>query len=180
VQFIIAIIHDPILVVLDEPFSGLDPVNQILFKDIFLELKQKGKAIIYSTHQMDQAEKLSDSLCLINKGRVVLSGNVHDVKKRYGKNSILLEFDGDGTFMPSIPGVRHANMYQNSAEIELNDGVVPQSILSHLLGRVDIRKFEVHEPSLNSIFIQIVGGSGNPVPDELKKISPIVGGTALA
>jgi ABC-2 type transport system ATP-binding protein len=180
VQFIIAIIHDPVLVVLDEPFSGLDPVNQILFKDIFLELKQRGKAIIYSTHQMDQAEKLSDSLCLINKGSVVLSGNVHDVKKRYGKNSIQLEFDGDGTFIPGVPGVRHANMYQNSAEIELNDGVVPHSILSHLLGRVDIRKFEVREPSLNSIFIQIVGGSGNSVPDELKKISPVVGGTALA
>jgi ABC-2 type transport system ATP-binding protein len=180
VQFVVAILHDPLLVVLDEPFSGLDPVNQIVFKDIFLELKQRGKAVIYSTHQMDQAEKLSDSLCLINKGKVVLSGNVHDVKKRYGTNSVLLEFDGDGTFMPSLPGVRHANMYQNSAELELEHGVVPQSLLSYLIGRVDIKKFEVREPSLHSIFIQIVGGSDKREIEELRKVTPIVGGTALA
>ncbi|MEK9137170.1 MAG: ATP-binding cassette domain-containing protein [Bacteroidota bacterium] len=178
VQFIIAIIHDPILIVLDEPFSGLDPVNQILLKDIFLELKQCSKAIIFSTHQMDQAEKLSDTLCLINRGRVVLNGNVHDVKRRYGKNSVLVEFDGDGAFMSTMPGVRRANMYQNSAELELEDGFVPQVILSYLNGRVDIRKFEVLEPSLNSIFIRLVGGTG---PDERKEdVSPSLGGTALA
>jgi ABC-2 type transport system ATP-binding protein len=179
VQFIISLIHDPALVVLDEPFSGLDPVNQILFKDIFLELKQRDKAIIFSTHQMDQAEKLSDTLCLINKGRVVLSGNVHEVKKRYGKNSVLVEYDGDGTFLPTLPGVRRSNVYQNSAELELDNGVVPQVILSYLIGRVDIRKFEVLEPSLNSIFIQIVGEDANQ-PEELRHIQPTLGGTAHA
>jgi ABC-2 type transport system ATP-binding protein len=181
IQFVISVIHDPILVVLDEPFSGLDPVNQILLKDIFLELKQRGKAIIYSTHQMDQAEKLSDMLCLINRGRVVLSGNVHDVKRRYGKNSVLVEYDGDGTFLPSMPGVRRSNVYQNAAELELEDGVVPQVILSYLNGRVDIRKFEVLEPSLNSIFIQIVGGADNGARNkELRSIRPALGGTAQA
>jgi ABC-2 type transport system ATP-binding protein len=179
VQFITSIIHDPILVVLDEPFSGLDPVNQILLKDIFLELKQRGKAIIYSTHQMDQAEKLSDTLCLINDGRVVLSGNVHDVKKRYGKNSVLVEFDGDGTFMPTLPGVQRSNLYQNSAELELENGVVPQVILSYLIGRVDIRKFEVLEPSLNSIFIHIVGGTDDS-NEALRTITPTLGGIARA
>jgi ABC-2 type transport system ATP-binding protein len=177
VQFVTSIIHDPALIVLDEPFSGLDPVNQILLKDIFLELKQRGKAIIYSTHQMDQAEKLSDTLCLINRGRVVLSGNVHDVKKRYGKNSVLVEYDGDGTFLPLLPGVRRSNVYQNAAELELEDGVVPQVILSYLNGRIDIRKFEVLEPSLNSIFIHIVGGAQN---EELRTIHPTNGGTAQA
>jgi ABC-2 type transport system ATP-binding protein len=177
VQFVTSIIHDPALIVLDEPFSGLDPVNQILLKDIFLELKQRGKAIIYSTHQMDQAEKLSDTLCLINRGRVVLSGNVHDVKKRYGKNSVLVEYDGDGTFLPLLPGVRRSNVYQNAAELELEDGVVPQVILSYLNGRIDIRKFEVLEPSLNSIFIHIVGGAQN---EELRTIHPTIGGTAQA
>jgi ABC-2 type transport system ATP-binding protein len=177
VQFVTSIIHDPALIVLDEPFSGLDPVNQIFLKDIFLELKQRGKAIIYSTHQMDQAEKLSDTLCLINRGRVVLSGNVHDVKKRYGKNSVLVEYDGDGTFLPLLPGVRRSNVYQNAAELELEDGVVPQVILSYLNGRIDIRKFEVLEPSLNSIFIHIVGGAQN---EELRTIHPTIGGTAQA
>lgn len=180
VQFITAIIHDPALVVLDEPFAGLDPVNQILFKDIFLELKQRGKAIIYSTHQMDQAERLSDNLCLINRGRVVLSGSIHEVKKRYGKNSVHVEFDGDGTFLPTLPGVRRSNVFQNSAELELDDGVVPQVILSYLIGRVDIRKFEVLEPSLNSIFIQLIGGEDGRQNDGLRTVTPVLGGTAQA
>lgn len=181
VQFVTSIIHDPILIVLDEPFSGLDPVNQILFKDIFLELKQRGKAIIFSTHQMDQAEKLSDTLCLINRGRVVLSGSVHDVKRRYGKNSVLVEYDGDGTFLPTLPGVRSSNVFQNSAELELEEGVVPQVILSYIIGRIDVRKFQVLEPSLNSVFIQIVSGTDNAVsPEHHHAISPNLGGTTLA
>jgi len=158
IQFIISIIHNPALVVLDEPFSGLDPVNQILFKDIFMDLKQRGKAIIFSTHQMDQAEKLSDTLCLIDRGRVVLGGTVRDVKKRYGKNSVHIEFDGDGGFMQSLPGVRRALLYERSAELELMDEIGPQSLLPHLINRIELRKFEVLEPSLHSIFIQIVGG----------------------
>ncbi|MEK7251365.1 MAG: ATP-binding cassette domain-containing protein [Bacteroidota bacterium] len=113
VQFITSIIHDPQLVVLDEPFAGLDPVNQILFKDIFLEMKQRNKAIIFSTHQMDQAEKLSDDICLINHGRVVLNGSVRDVKKRYGNNSVHLEYEGDGSFLRSLSGVKNAMMYEN-------------------------------------------------------------------
>jgi ABC-2 type transport system ATP-binding protein len=181
VQFIGAIIHDPTLVVLDEPFSGLDPVNQLLFKDVFLELKQRGKAIIYSTHQMDQAEKLSDSLCLINRGRVVLSGGVHEVKKRYGKNSVLVEYDGDGTFLPALPGVRRSNVYQNAAELELENGVVPQVILSYIIGRLDVRKFEVLEPSLHSIFIQIVGGpEAKARLEELRHIRPTLEGGSVA
>lgn len=179
VQFIIAIIHDPIYVVLDEPFSGLDPVNQILFKDIFLELKQRGKAIIYSTHQMDQAEKLSDTLCLINHGQVVLSGKVHDVKKRYGKNSVFMEFDGDGSFLPSLPGVRRSNVFQHSAELELEVDIVPQVILSYLIGLVDIKKFEVREPSLNSIFIQIVGGADGEL-NKIRDATAPLGGTSQA
>ena len=180
VQFVISVIHDPAFVVLDEPFSGLDPVNQVLFKDIFLELKQSGKAIIYSTHQMDQAERLSDDLCLINRGRVVLSGSVHEVKKRYGKNSVRLEFDGDGSFLPSLPGVRRSDVYPNSAELELDNGVVPQVILSYLIGRLDLRKFEVLEPSLNSIFIQLVGGEDWKQHEELRTVTPAFGGTKLA
>ena len=157
VQFVISIIHDPTLVVLDEPFSGLDPVNQILFKDILLELKARGKAVVFSTHQMDQAEKLSDTICLIHRGRVVLSGTVKEVKKRYGRNSVYLEYDGDGRFLDSLAGVRRAIIYQNAAEVELDDGVSMRSLLAQTMNRLELRKAELREPSLESIFIQTVG-----------------------
>jgi ABC-2 type transport system ATP-binding protein len=164
VQFVIAIIHDPVLVVLDEPFSGLDPVNQILFKDIFQEQKQAGKAVVFSTHQMDQAEKLSDTLCLINRGKVVLGGTVRDVKKGYGTNSLHVEFEGDGGFLSSLPGVRRAILYQNAAELELLPEAKTQPLLSAMNSRIELRKFEILEPSLQSIFIQIVGLPAEGVP----------------
>jgi ABC-2 type transport system ATP-binding protein len=157
VQFICSIIHDPQLVILDEPFSGLDPVNQILFKDILLELKQRNKAVIFSTHQMDQAEKLSDEICLINHGRIVLSGSVRDVKRRYGSNSVHLEYEGNGTFLRSLAGVKNAMMYENTAELQLETDYSAQVLLEQLVGRLELRKFELREPSLQSIFIQEVG-----------------------
>jgi ABC-2 type transport system ATP-binding protein len=160
VQIVISVIHNPVLVVLDEPFAGLDPVNQDVFKDVLLELKQREKAIIYSTHQMDQAEKLSDTLCLINRGRVVLSGSVRDVKRRYGTSTVLVEFDGNGAFVESLPGVRKAIMYGNSAELELQEGTTAQSLLPFLIDRVELRKFELLEPSLHSIFIHVVEAGG--------------------
>jgi ABC-2 type transport system ATP-binding protein len=160
VQFITAVIHDPALVVLDEPFSGLDPVNQQIFTDVFLDLRERKKAVIFSTHQMDQAERLSDTLCLINRGRVVLEGSVQAVKKRYGTNTVRMEFAGDGAFLSSVPGVRSAILYQNSAELELEPDAVAGRILSTIAGRIDIRKFEVQEPSLHSIFLRIVGADG--------------------
>jgi ABC-2 type transport system ATP-binding protein len=167
VQFITAILHGPQFLVLDEPFSGLDPVNQILFKDILLELKKEGKAIIFSTHQMEQAEKLSDSLCLINKGRVVLGGTVRDVKRRYGTNSVHLEFEGDGSFLNTLPGVSRVQLYPNSAELELSHDAKTQVILSEAVGKLDVRKFEIVEPSLQSIFIQVVGGVQAPQSAEV-------------
>jgi ABC-2 type transport system ATP-binding protein len=163
VQFVCAIIHDPSIVILDEPFSGLDPVNQIIFKDIFTELRSAGKTVVFSTHQMDQAERLSDALCLINRGRVVLGGTVRDVKKKYGTNSLHVEFSGDGAFMSSLPGVQRAILYGNAAELELEDGAKIQPILGTMNGRVDISKFELVEPSLQSIFLQAVGDSNAAV-----------------
>jgi ABC-2 type transport system ATP-binding protein len=162
VQFITAVLHGPELLVLDEPFSGLDPLNQNEFKDIFLELKKEGRAIIFSTHQMEQAEKLSDSLCLINKGRVVLGGSVRDVKRRYGTNSLHVEFEGEGSFLNTLPGVSRAIIDTNSAELELSRDAKTQVILSAMVGRLELRKFELMEPSLQSIFIQVVGGAPAP------------------
>jgi len=162
VQFVGAVMHDPSIVVLDEPFSGLDPVNQNIFKDILLELKQKGKTIIFSTHQMDQAERLSDALCLINKGRVVLSGTVRDVKKRYGRNTLHIEFDGDGSFLTAMQGVQNVVLYEHSAELELMTGLTPRDIIAHINPRLELRKVEMLEPSLHAIFLQTVGGNVHP------------------
>ncbi|HEX7571467.1 MAG TPA: DUF4162 domain-containing protein, partial [Bacteroidota bacterium] len=164
VQFVCAIIHDPSIVILDEPFSGLDPVNQIVFKDIFHELRAAGKTVIFSTHQMDQAERLSDTLCLINRGRVILGGTVRDVKRRYGTNSLHVEFSGDGAFMSALPGVRRALLYANAAELELETGASIQTMIGAMNGKIDITKFELVEPSLQSIFIQTVGDSNSAAP----------------
>jgi ABC-2 type transport system ATP-binding protein len=161
-QFIAAVIHEPWLVVLDEPFSGLDPVNQILFKDILLELKEAQKAVIFSTHQMDQAEKLSDALCLINRGRAVLDGTVRDIKKRYGRNTLHLEFEGEGAFMENLPGVQRAILFGNAAELELAPDVQLPNLLSALNAKVELRKFELLEPSLQSIFLRTVGDGRAP------------------
>ena len=156
-QFITTILHDPDLVILDEPFSGLDPVNQIVMKEIFSELKQKGKAIIFSTHQMESAEKLCDEICLINRGRIVLEGTVKQAKQKFGTNAVHLEFEGDGTFLSSLPFIRTATVYENYAELSLNGAVPSREILSAVGEKLDVRKFEFMEPSLNSIFLEVVG-----------------------
>ncbi|MBU1299102.1 MAG: ATP-binding cassette domain-containing protein [Bacteroidetes bacterium] len=158
VQFIISILHDPELVILDEPFSGLDPVNQIVLKDIFMDLKQKGKAIIFSTHMMEQAEKLSDKICLINRGKVVIEGDLHEVKSRFGKNTVHVEFDGDGSVLKSIDGIKKLLLYENTAEFEVTDHQTNQKIMAELLPKLKIKKYELVEPSLHSIFLELVGG----------------------
>jgi ABC-2 type transport system ATP-binding protein len=157
VQFIISVLHDPQLLILDEPFSGLDPLNQVLLKDILLEQKQMGKAIIFSTHQMDQAERLCDSMYLINAGKVVLDGSLREVKDKFGKNAVQLEFEGDGSFLTTLPAVLRAQRYQNYAEILLKPDISPYDFLRAVSQKLNIRKFEIVQPSLNSIFLEVVG-----------------------
>ncbi len=156
-QFINAILHDPQLVILDEPFSGLDPVNQILLKDILMELKGAGKAIIFSTHSMEQAEKLCEKICLINKGQVVLEGELQEIKRRFGTNSVHLEYTGDGSFLSSLPHVKRVLQYENYAELELHDHADINALIQEISRRLPIRKFELVEPSLHSIFLAMVG-----------------------
>jgi len=158
VQFITAVLHRPQLLILDEPFTGFDPVNQVLLKDIFLELRAKNVAIIFSTHQMEQVEKLCDNIALINKGKPVLNGSLREIKQRHGKNSVHLEFEGDGSSLRSMPGVKAADIYQNYAELELADITRAGELVKNLDAGIQLRKFEVVEPSLNSIFIAVVGG----------------------
>ena len=156
-QFITSILHDPALIVLDEPFSGLDPVNQIVMKDILKELKQQNKAVIFSTHQMETAEKLCDEICLINRGRVVLEGTVKQVKQQFGSNALHLEYNGDGAFLAQLPYVAKATVYENFAELSLKDSVSGNDVIASLAGKLEIRKLEFVEPSLNSIFLEVVG-----------------------
>ena len=158
VQFIGAILGKPELLILDEPFSGLDPVNQNTFKDLMLELNRKGASIIFSTHQMDTAEKLCKEIALINQGRIVLSGSLSQIKSRFGKNSVMVEFDGDGSFLQGLPGVARVDDYGQYREVRLQDGADPQELLRAAVERVTVRRFEIMQPTLHNIFIEQVGG----------------------
>jgi ABC-2 type transport system ATP-binding protein len=166
-QFITAILHDPELIVLDEPFSGLDPVNQIVMKDILKDLKSKNKTVIFSTHQMESAEKLCDKICLINRGNVVLEGTMQQVKQRFGSNALHIEYTGNGAFLSSLPFVSRATVYENFAELTLNDSASGREIITALSGQLDVRKFEFVEPSLNAIFLDVVGATVDQI--ELEK-----------
>jgi len=156
IQFILTIFNDPQLFILDEPFIGLDPINTELFKDIILELKQKGKTILFSTHIMEQAEKLCDEICLINKGENILSGKLNQIKRNFGKNTVIVEYQGDGDIFRNSADIAKYNDYGNYVELELREQVESQSFLKKIIDKVNIQKFEVMEPSLNQIFIESV------------------------
>ncbi len=159
-QFIVTVIHQPELIILDEPFSGLDPVNTKLFKDIMLEMKEKGGTIVFSTHRMEQVEMICDDICLINKAEMVLEGNLSQIKKQYGKNTVVLDYDGDASFIQNFPGVEKIDDYGKFMEIKLREKSDPQALLQNLVGKIAINKYEIQEPSLNAIFIEKVGGKG--------------------
>jgi ABC-2 type transport system ATP-binding protein len=159
VQFIGTIMHDPDLLIVDEPFSGLDPINVKFLKDILLEMKARGKTIILSTHLMDQAEKLCDQICLINKGRVVLEGSLESIKNKYSHNAIILEYSGNANFINKIPYVQKTDDYGNYMEIHLDEQANSDELFRALAAsELKVKKFETAETSLNDIFIEIVGG----------------------
>ncbi len=160
IQFIATLLHDPGLVVMDEPFSGLDPVNSTLLQDALLELKAQGKAILFSTHRMDQVEKLCDAICLINHGEAVLSGKVREIKSRYERNHIVVEFEGNADFLKSTE-IAEANNYSGHAEIRLKPHGDAQKLLHEAASMAAIYRFELVEPSLEEIFIQTVGGKAD-------------------
>jgi len=159
VQFIVTMLNDPEFFILDEPFGGLDPVNTKLLKDIMLDMKAEGRTIVFSTHRMEQVEMICDDICLINKGEKVLDGRLHAIKKTYGKNTIFLDYEGNGAFIEGLDGVESVDDYGKSMEIRLTEKTDPQGILKALTGRININTFEVREPSLNAIFIDKVGES---------------------
>jgi ABC-2 type transport system ATP-binding protein len=158
VQFIAAVIHKPALLILDEPFAGLDPVNASLIKDIMLELREQGSTIILSTHRMGQVEMMCDAICLVNKGSNVLSGELRAIKQSYGKNTLRIEYSGDGAFLEGTGLVEKVNRFGAVVEARLKPGADPQEILKAAVERaVRINRFELVEPPLNDIFIEKVG-----------------------
>ena len=156
IQFIATVIHEPKLIILDEPFTGLDPVNTELIKNVMLEQKARGATIIFSTHLMDQVEKLCDSICLINGGKSVLKGSLKDVKKKFRKNSLRMEFYGEAKFLHNKKLILESNVVDNSVEIRPANNVTTTDILNAALKEVEITRFEVMEPTLNEIFIETV------------------------
>jgi ABC-2 type transport system ATP-binding protein len=158
VQFIATVMHKPPLLILDEPFTGLDPVNASLIKDIMLELREQGSTIILSTHRMEQVEMMCDAICLVNKGCNVLSGELRAIKQSYGKNTLRIEYSGDGNFLEATGLVESVNHFGAVVEARLKPGADPQEILKAAVERaVRISRFELVEPPLNDIFIEKVG-----------------------
>ncbi len=158
VQLLVTLIHEPDLVILDEPFSGLDPVNRDLMRDLILQMRRDGKTVIFSTHIMEQAEQVCDYVALINRGEKVLDGALSKVRSSGGRAAIL-DYDGDGARLQDLPGVVRVNDSGKQAELFLQEDADSQQIIAALLQRVQIRRFDLSEPSLHEIFIRAVGGT---------------------
>ena len=157
VQFLTAVLHAPDLLILDEPFSGLDPLNVQLLKEIVLELKSTGKTIIFSTHQMELAEEICDDICLINRSRKVLEGSIREVKRAFGRNAVALRFEGGDGVLDDPTLVSTVKRFSDSMEVLLTENANPQHLLQRLVqeGAI-IGRFEMIEPSLHDIFIEKV------------------------
>ncbi|TVR12957.1 MAG: ATP-binding cassette domain-containing protein [Balneolaceae bacterium] len=167
IQFIATIVHDPDIYIFDEPFSGLDPINSELLKQIIIELRENGKTVLFSTHRMEQVEQMCDDICLFNNGKMVLEGNLRQVKKDFGKNTVLIEFEGDSRFLDELEDVRINNRSTNFAEIRILGDLNPQHILKKAMDYAEVHKFQLVEPSLNEIFISTVGEDNIKNKEEL-------------
>jgi ABC-2 type transport system ATP-binding protein len=163
IQFVAAIIHDPDVLIMDEPFSGLDPVNSQLLKEAFLEMRRRGKVLIFSTHQMETVEELCESIVIIDRGRVVVGGHVRDVKRAMGRQVVRLATEGsDGTdglgWVEQVPGVTLTRRGEDYLELNVTAGADPGSLLRAALERGEkVTRFEITDPSLEEVFIEHVG-----------------------
>ena len=160
-QFIGAVAHNPSVVLFDEPFAGLDPVAQDELLAAMIELKEKGTTVLFSTHIMEHAEKICERILLINKGREVVYGQLSDIKAKYGRNAVQLEFDGDGSFVAGLPFVASISAYPRWIEVELKEEASADELFKAVAGRLRVRRFETVSPSLHKIFIRLVGGEEN-------------------
>ena len=158
VQFVATVMHDPDLLILDEVFSGLDPVNRELMIEVLQEIKDEGRTIIFSTHQMEQAERLCDDICLINKSRKILEGSLREVKQSFGRRAIALRAEGVDGVLDDAALVADVKPYGDFQEVLLAEGADAQELLRRLVAKgARVSRFESVEPSLHDIFIQQVG-----------------------
>jgi ABC-2 type transport system ATP-binding protein len=157
VQFIAAVVSDPELLILDEPFTGLDPVNTDILREAVLELQTKGTTVIFSTHDMSVAEKMCDFILMIFRGRKVLDGTLESIQERYGHDTLRVSCDGGLAVLQGLNGVEKIRDYGQVQELRMTASADPQDILAQVMSRTRIRNFEVAKPSLHDIFVRIAG-----------------------
>ncbi len=174
VQFIAAVLHDPEILLMDEPFTGLDPLNLVLLRDAVMELRDRGRTLILSTHQMEAAEAMCESVAIIDHGRLVAGGKVRDLKRASGRRTLRIALEGDmaPAWLTELPGMTAARLNAGGAELDLLPTADPAAIMSAVIARgAAIARFEVVEPSLEALFIEHVGRPADdetePVPDGL-------------
>lgn len=168
IQFIATIIHDPDFIILDEPFSGLDPINTNLLKEIILDFKQREKVIIFSTHLMDFAEKMCDHLAMIDKGKIILNGALKDIKANYGQKNVSINYSGDISFLKDVPFVDKIENFGNTTGIRVKETNQTQDLLKLLVEKgVQIKKFDANEISLQEIFVELAGKEDQ---DEMREV----------
>jgi ABC-2 type transport system ATP-binding protein len=178
VQFIAAVLHEPQVLLMDEPFSGLDPVNVAILKEAFLETKARGATIVFSTHQMDQVEELCETVVLIDHGRVLLGGPIRDVRRSTGRQIVRLAVDGDSAmpWLASVPGVKVVRPGQDYTELDVEPGIDPETVLRAALDHPGVRvtQFLIDDPSIEEIFIEKVGRR----PTEEAHLGDVAAGSA--
>ncbi|TCT23650.1 ABC-2 type transport system ATP-binding protein [Melghiribacillus thermohalophilus] len=159
IQFISAVIHKPKLLILDEPFSGLDPVNVEMLKNAVLEMKERGTTIVFSSHRMEHVEELCEHLCILQQGKPVVHGSLKQIKRDFGKKNVIVHADFDVAFLQDIPGVTRFRKVPEGCELQVENEGVSQTIFKEISGKGFVRTFDLEEPSLNDIFIEKVGAS---------------------
>lgn len=158
IQFISTILHDPDFIILDEPFSGLDPVNTNLLKDIILEMKERGKVIIFSTHLMDFAEKMCDHIAMIDHGKIILKGSLKEIKSKFAQKNVSLNYEGDISFLDGSGIIEKIENFGNTTGIRLKDSKHTQELLRMLVDKnIIVKRFDANEISLHEIFLELAG-----------------------
>jgi ABC-2 type transport system ATP-binding protein len=160
IQFIATIVHDPEILILDEPFSGLDPINVNLIRNFLLEFRSAGKTIVFSTHVLEQAEKLCDHICLITKSRKVLDGDLRDLKRRYASNVIRVSTDAPIDALRAISGVSGASAVNGGYHVTLADGVPARTVVQRLFEKHRVDAFSEKDPELEEIYLKAVSDAG--------------------
>ncbi|HLT56768.1 MAG TPA: ABC transporter ATP-binding protein [Bacillota bacterium] len=157
IQFIAAVIHKPKLLILDEPFSGLDPVNVEMMKEAVIDLKNSGTSIVFSSHRMDHVEELCEHLCILHKGSPVVHGSLREIKRSFGWKNLIINADFDLSFLKGFPGVVKTKETTEGMTLQIEGEYIAEKIWNELSGKGFVRKFVLDEPSLNDIFIEKVG-----------------------